>query len=165
MYIATKLLLTYLTAMTPGAVDDPNICDVVSPATGTSAVCKPHREGAPVWDASVCCTDRTCFEPTAEGRCESGESRYYCELGELNPARGNVDCYFEVPDYCDVFECDSPAPGYQAPAQEGLLCCPYGICTPYKLGSGICETEDIYYCVSVANNGDGTVDCVDWDEE
>lgn len=151
MYIAAKILLTYLAPLTA-----PDLCDVVHPYTGTPTICTPHEDGAPVYDADVCCTDGTCTPTTTTGKCVTGQKRFYCELGEID-ALGIVSCYFEVPNYCDVFPCGLEV---GISPQEDTICCVYGICTPY---SDVCEAANVYHCNSVQDNGDGTVTCLDWD--
>jgi hypothetical protein len=163
MNIATKLLLTIFATLTPGADEAPrDLCDVVNRATGTPTICSPHREGAPSYDADVCCAGDSCFA-AAGTSCRGGEARYHCELGEAD-GTGAVDCYFEVPDYCAVNDCGPKPPGYTEQPQQGFICCSYGICTELIDGSGTCQEQDIYYCFSLASFPDGTLDCVDWDE-
>jgi hypothetical protein len=72
MYIAAKILLTYLASLTapeslaaPDPLTAPDLCDVVYPDTGTPKICTPHEDGAPVYDAEVCCTSSTCRPATA----------------------------------------------------------------------------------------------------
>lgn len=161
MNIAIKILLTYFATITPGVEGVPDLCDVVNRATGTPVICSPHRENAPTYGADVCCAGDTCFAAQAE-TCRAGEARYHCELGEANN-QGGVDCFFEVPDYCETFECDPLPPGYSQQPEPGFICCSYGICTELVDGSGTCLEDDIYYCQSLACFPDGTLDCVDWD--
>jgi hypothetical protein len=155
MYIAAKILLTYLAPLL-AAPTAPDLCDVVHPVTGTPEICVPHEDGAPVYDADVCCTDGTCT-PARGGTCVTGQKRFYCELGEVN-ALDVVSCYFEVPNYCDVVPCELDVGG--AP-QEAKICCEFGICTLYASGS--CDAANVYHCNSVQNNADGTVTCLDWE--
>jgi hypothetical protein len=162
MNIAIKVLLTLFTTMTPAGDGVLDLCDVVNRETGTPVICSPHVEGAPVYDADVCCAGSRCFAaPSAT--CRVGESRYHCDLGEAK-AGGVVDCYFEVPEYCAVHECESnKPPGYQQQPQAAFICCSWGICTQIVDGSGTCDEADIYWCSSLATFEDGTLDCVDWD--
>jgi hypothetical protein len=151
MYIAAKVLLTYFASLSA-----PDLCDVVNPQTGTPTICTPHEDGAPVYDAEVCCSNSACMATAATSSCGANQKRFYCELGEVN-AINIVSCYFEVPNYCDVFPCELQIGGGP---QEQKICCEYGICTPY---SGVCEANNVYHCNSVQNNGDGTVTCLDWE--
>lgn len=152
MYIAAKILLSYL-----GTLTAPDLCDVVNTSTGTPTICIPHADGAPVYNADVCCTGSNCVKPV-RGTCSPTQKRFYCELGEVN-AVGSVSCYFEVPNYCHVFPCALEIGGEP---QETTICCEYGVCTPYASGS--CDAGNVYYCNSVKDNGDGTVDCLDWEQ-
>lgn len=165
MYIATQILLTYFATMgTPQAL--PELCEVLNRETGQPAICLPHTEGAPVYDDEVCCAGRRCFEPGADGSCELGESRYHCDLGERDDA-GVVSCYYEVAEYCDVYDCPKPSeiPGYQPGPQEAeFMCCEWGVCTVVDIFAGVDCAGEILFCSSVVNNGDGTVDCADDDE-
>jgi hypothetical protein len=155
MFIATQLLIASLNT-TPAMTGVGDLCDVVDRRTGTPTICEPHKEGAPVYNANVCCAGSTCF-PTSAGGCSSGESLYYCGLGEQT-STGTVSCYFEVPDYCNVYSCGTGVAPYP---WEGGICCQYDYCleiTPY---SAPCPPEDIYYCSSLVSNADGSVTCVD----
>jgi hypothetical protein len=69
-----------------------------------------------------------------------------------------VSCYFEVPDYCDVFPC---APGFQTWPQANLMCCHAGDCWNHDDGANDCEVEDVYWCGDGVTNQDGTVTCFD----
>jgi hypothetical protein len=150
MYIATQVLLTYLSTTTP------DLCDVVHERTGTPTICIPHADGAPSYNADVCCSDGKCV-PKIGATCVTGQQRFYCELGEVN-AVGVVSCYFEVPNYCDVFPCQLEI---DAPQQEDTICCVNGICTPYYGLEGTCDPANIFHCDSVKTNADGTVECQD----
>jgi hypothetical protein len=153
MYIAAKILLTYLATLTA-----PDLCDVVHSQTGTPTICVPHEDRAPVYDADVCCAGSTCKPTTATSACVTGQKRFYCELGVVD-ALGIVSCYFEVPNYCDVFPCELEI---GAGPLQGTICCENGICTPYA-GGGSCDSTNVYHCLSVHDNGDGTVTCLDWE--
>jgi hypothetical protein len=153
MYIATQVLLTYLSTLSA-----PDLCDVVHERTGTPTICIPHEDGAPIYNANVCCIEGKCV-PTIGGACVTGQKRFYCELGEVN-AVGVVSCYFEVPNYCDVVPCELDVGG--AP-QAAKICCEFGICTLYA--SGTCDAANVYTCTSVHDNGDGTVKCLDWEND
>ncbi|MFO7568135.1 MAG: hypothetical protein R6X02_36175 [Enhygromyxa sp.] len=154
MYIATQLLIGSLT-ITPAADGVADLCDVVHRKTGTPTICKPHEEGAPVYEAKVCCSGSTCF-PSA-GRCRSDESLYYCGLGERT-STGEVDCYFEVPDYCDVHFCPAKIAPYPHKAE---ICCQGDYCWEITLNHPSCPIENIYACGSLVSNPDGSVTCVD----
>jgi hypothetical protein len=71
-----------------------------------------------------------------------------------------VSCYFEVPDYCDVFACE-PKPGFQPQPAEAAICCNQGVCWPTTSGANDCELQDIVWCDSAVSNADGTVTCLD----
>ncbi|PRQ06050.1 hypothetical protein [Enhygromyxa salina] len=73
-------------------------------------------------------------------------------------ATGEVSCYFEVPDFCEVFPCK---PGFQAQPQANFMCCYEGICWNTYTGSNDCEIQDIYWCNDGVTNQDGTVTCLD----
>lgn len=155
MYIASQILIATLTT-TPATDGVRDVCDIVDRRTGTPTICKPYKQGAPVFDANVCCAGSTCF-PSTSGQCQSGESLCYCGLGEQKPT-GEVVCYFEVPNYCDVHPCGTsvtPAP------QEGSICCNEGICWEDQTGSNNCEVDDIYWCSNGVSNPDGTITCFD----
>jgi hypothetical protein len=154
MYIATKILLTYLASLTA-----PDLCDVVHSRTGTPTICHPHEDGAPIYDANVCCIGSSCVASTGS-TCVTGQKRFYCELGEVN-AVGKVSCYFEVPNYCELYPCEIEIGGG---SQEGTICCENGICTPYA-GGGSCDSGNVLHCMSEKDNGDGTVECLDPEED
>lgn len=144
MYIATQLLIASIN-ITPAMAGVPDLCDIVDPSTGTPTICAPHKEGAPIYKANVCCTGSTCF-PTVRNRCPSGQSLYYCGLGEQAPT-GAVDCYFEVPDYCDLHPCEV---SFSPPIWEDTICCHWGVCTAVTLNSSECPIEDLYYSTYLA---------------
>lgn len=154
MYIATQILLTYLSTLTA-----PDLCDVVNAYTGTPTICIPHEDGAPIYNADVCCTDGACV-PMIGGTCVTNQSRFYCELGEVD-ALGKFSCYFEVPNYCELYPCGLDI---GAAPQENIICCEFGVCTPYG-GGGTCDAANVYHCNSVHDNGDGTVSCLDPEPE
>lgn len=161
MNIAIQVLLTYFVTMTPTADGVRDLCDVVHRATHTPVICQPHLEGAPSYDADVCCAGGSCFA-APDAACPAGETRYHCDLGEAD-GTGEVDCYFEVPEYCAVHACGPKPPGYNQQPQADFICCEWGICTALVDGAGVCEEHNIYYCSSLASFPDGTLDCVDWD--
>jgi hypothetical protein len=152
MYIASQILLTVFSTFS-----SPDVCDVVSTRTGTPTICVPHEEGAPVYNADVCCTSRACAPATST--CVTGTKRFHCELGAVD-ALGLVSCYFEVPNYCHLFPC---ALEIGIAPQAEAICCEGGVCTPYFSGD-TCDPANIYHCDNVKENGDGTVTCVDGDE-
>jgi len=164
MFIAIQLIAGLFASTDPTYATLPDACDQLE-ADGDSRYCRPHGEGAPVWDDAVCCADDECYRQTPDG-CGLFETSYYCEFGERT-SDGRVECYFEVPNYCDVFDCPSPAevPGYQEPeqVQAELLCCIWGICTPYNEDIDDCPHGDIVQCIAPFTNEDGTVGCSDWD--
>jgi hypothetical protein len=155
MYIATQLLIASLNT-TPAMTGVPDLCDIVDPSTGTPTICKPHKEGAPIYNANVCCTGNACI-PTSSSRCPSGRSLYYCGLGEQTPT-GAVNCYFEVPDYCEVHACPM---GIATVPWEAEICCQWDWCLEIGVYSDLCPIEDIYSCASLVSNPDGSVTCVD----
>jgi hypothetical protein len=153
MNTATQLLIAIL--MTTPATDGVrDLCDVVHRLTGAPTICKPHKEGAPVYDANVCCAGGTCF--ATSGSCQDGEVLYYCGLGKPLP-RKEVECYFEVPNYCDVHACMS---SLTPPPQEIPICCSQGLCWE-STSAKDCELNDIYWCSSGVSNPDGTITCLD----
>ena len=105
MSIASTILITSLIAGLPD-IEHPDLCDIVNPDTGTPILCEAHRSDAPVYDDNICCDADACVAATADG-CIDGQSPYYCWLGELF-ASDEVSCYFEVPDYCEVYPCGDP---------------------------------------------------------
>lgn len=162
MLIATQLLLSTLAVTDPTYAVLPDACDLIRSNSERPQLCEPHREGAPVWNDEVCCDHKNCFVPSGTG-CESTELRYHCDYGE-QVGRGVVQCYFEVPDYCDVNQCSALPGDIMAPPQEGFLCCQYGYCMPYALGSGECPYGDILYCMQMYSNEDGSVGCAEYDD-
>jgi hypothetical protein len=155
MSIATQLLITILTT-TPTTDGVRDLCDVVDRLTGTPTICRPHPEGAPIYDGNVCCAGSACV-PASGGQCRERETLYHCQLGELT-ATGAVACWFEVPEYCDVHPCESQiAP----PLWEDIICCQHGWCLAVGVYSDPCPISDIFYCSSLVSNPDGSVTCYD----
>ena len=109
--IITIILFSTLTAILPGEAID--MCEVVNPDTGVPILCGIHAEGAPVYDGDVCCAEEICAP--AKSPCIDG-TLYHCDLGEEDAS--GFTCYFEVPNYCDVFLCEEHTPGYQSPAMS-----------------------------------------------
>jgi hypothetical protein len=156
MFIKIQVLLTLFATLTLTSKGPSDLCDIVYTDTGRPILCEPHRDGAPVYDDTVCCDDYSCV-PARDGACAVGES-FYCELGEVWEASGEVSCYFEVPDYCDVFPC---APGFQSQPQSVTMCCSQGICWSTYPGANDCELDDIFWCQDGVTNEDGTATCLD----
>jgi hypothetical protein len=155
MNIATQLLITTLIT-SPASTGVRDLCEVVHRETGVPTICQPHKQGAPVYDAEVCCAGGSCFAATGSA-CQAGEVLYYCGLGH-DLVAGETACYFEVPSYCDLFACDR---SYSPTPQEGTICCNQGICWEYQVGTNGCEIGDIYWCGDGITNPDGTVTCLD----
>jgi hypothetical protein len=154
MYIAAKILLSYLASSTA-----PDLCDVVNTSTGSPTICIPHADGAPEYNGDVCCTGSSCVKPISGTCTTTSQKRFYCELGAVN-AVGSVTCYFEVPDYCAVFPCELGIEAGSDPQEETICCEGDNPCTPYY-GGGTCAPEYIYHCDSVQENPNGTVTCLD----
>jgi hypothetical protein len=155
MLIKLQVLLTFFATLPPTSGSPPDLCDVVYTDTGKPILCEPHRDGAPVYDDTVCCEGRTCV-PARGGLCAVGKP-FYCELGEVRPT-GEVSCYFEVPEFCEVFPCK---PGFQTQPQANPMCCYEGVCWNL-FGDGYdCEIQDIYWCDDGVTNQDGTITCFD----
>jgi hypothetical protein len=154
--IMTIITLITLFATLTTSSQPSDLCDIVYTDTGRPIFCEPHPDGAPRWDKAVCCNDTGCVA-SRSGTCSTGRKAYYCELGELL-ASGQVSCYFEVPNYCDVFPC---APGFQTWPQANEMCCPDGgdCWTVDDLTD--CEIGDLYWCGDGVTNSDGTVTCFD----
>ena len=149
-------LITLFAKLTAGSPQPPDLCDIVYADTGRPVFCEPHPDGAPNWAKPVCCDDTSC-KPAIEGVCAVGLGVYYCELGQLR-ADGDVSCYFEVPDYCEVFPC---VPGFGEWPQANAMCCYEGVCWNTDSASNDCEIQDIYWCNDGVSNQDGTVTCFD----
>lgn len=156
MTITTKVLLSVFASLSSTAGAPLDLCDVVYRDTGKPIICEPHREGAPLYDSTVCCEGQICV-PAGEADCDGDSMPFYCELGEVQ-ASGEVSCYFEVPDYCDLFTC---APGFQQLPQSFPMCCNEGICWTVTGEANDCELPDIYFCHDGVTNEDGTVTCFD----
>ena len=152
--IITTLLLSALIAALPGEPGD--LCEFVNPDTGVPILCDIHAEGAPVYDGDVCCVGEIC-EPT-KTPCADG-TLYHCDLGEQDAS--GFTCYFEVPNYCDIFPCQPHEPGYQSPPMSFPMCCVNGVCWTAWGGTDDCELGDLYWCSDGVCNEDGTVTCFD----
>lgn len=151
----TQVLITILTFISPSTGSTvTDRCDIIDTATGVPIWCAPHPDGAPIFDKNICCSATGCVPATTS--CPTS-SLYYCELGQQR-ADGKVECFFEVPYFCDVFPC---SPGFQAPPLETTLCCNQGICWHHVIGSGNCELDDLMWCQDGVTNADGTVTCFD----
>ena len=155
MTITTHLLLSLLALSLQLGGDLDDLCDDVYPDTGVPVRCAP-RGDAPVLDDVVCCDAATCYASDA-GACPDALEAYACELGEVLTT-DEVVCYFEVPDYCEVYPC---APGYGAHPQAFGMCCHDGVCWHHVTGSNDCELGDIHWCNDGVCNEDGTVSCFD----
>lgn len=155
MTIITIITLFGTLTGTSGQLTD--LCDITNPDTDTPILCEPHPDGAPVWDATVCCNDKDCVQPDALGACAGERQAYFCDRGELM-TDDTVSCYFEVPNYCDVYPC---SPGYGGWPQGNMMCCYEGICWNIWHGSNDCERSDIHWCNDGVTNNDGTVTCFD----
>ena len=157
MSIKIQVLLSLFATLTSSSGAPPDLCDIAYTDTGRPIFCEPHRDGAPVYDDTVCCDGHSCI-PSRQGSC-AVETRapYYCELGEVK-ATGEVSCYFEVPDYCEAFPC---APGFQSHPQRAFMCCNAGICWNTFTDSNDCEPKDIFWCQDGVTNPDGTMTCFD----
>src|SRR5690606_4386150 len=121
MTIITIITLFATLTVTGGQPAD--LCDLVYEDTGRPILCEPHPDGAPKYEDAVCGNDKSC-KPANDGTCPSELDAYFCELGQLW-ADGYVSCYFEVPDYCDLFPCE---PGFSPFPQANHMCCHEGIC-------------------------------------
>ena len=155
MNITTYLLLALLSTPVLGDLED--LCDVINPDTGAPVRCDLHPDGAPVYNEPVCCDAGRCYKSGGDW-CPDSLQSYYCELGEVLSS-DEVACYFEVPDYCEVFPCSEP--GFQTLPQAFGMCCSQGICWHYVMGSGDCEVQDMFWCNDGVSNMDGTVTCLD----
>jgi hypothetical protein len=149
-------LITLFATLTATSGQPSDLCDIIYADTGRPVFCEPHPDGAPRWDAAVCCNDDGCVR-SRSGSCSTGRKAYFCELGQVR-ADGKVSCYFEVPDYCDVFPC---APGFQTWPQANYMCCYGDICWNTSGTSNDCEPLDMYWCSDGISNADGTVTCFD----
>jgi hypothetical protein len=149
-------IITLFATLTTPSEKPSDLCDIVYADTGRPVWCEPHRDGAPRLDDMVCCDAAGCIAAHSGG-CAQGRTAYHCELGQVW-ADGDVSCYFEVPDYCDVFPC---APGFQTWPQANPMCCSEGVCWNTNVFGNDCEPQDIYWCSDGVTNSDGTVTCFD----
>ena len=148
-------IITLFATLTAGGTGQPaDLCDVVYEDTGRPILCEPHPDGAPEYEDTVCCNGKSC-KPANDGTCPTELDAYFCELGQLR-ADGYVSCYFEVPDYCDLFPCE---PGFSPFPQANGMCCHEGICWSSDPGDNDCEPWDLYWCSDGVTNADGTVTC------
>lgn len=126
---------------------DPLRCDAVGPGM------------APLWDDTVCCDARSCSVPSSTG-CATGTTSYWCENAVLE-STGALNCVYEVPSYCEVHPC---GPGdITAPPVEHAICC-YDNVGCYDHEGGLCGGIEVW-CGKGATNEDGTVDCLDGEDE
>jgi hypothetical protein len=150
-------VITFLFATLTATSGTPSeLCDLVYPDTGRPIWCEAHPDGAPRFDNTVCCDASGCVAAQRSG-CAKGRTPYHCDLGEVWVG-GVVSCYFEVPQYCDVFPC---APGFQTWPQANEMCCHAGECWNTDPFANDCEIDDIYWCDDGVTNEDGTVTCFD----
>ncbi len=151
-----KFIIPVLSALFTDPTDPTvlnDACNVVHRLSGHPTLCEPHPYGAPLYDATICCAGGVCF-PSTSGACQSGETPYHCELGEVD-SRGVAHCYFEVPSYCDVNTCPPGSGGWA----DGV-CCGNGWCIHHDLGDD-CEGGTLFWCDEGVTNEDGTVTCLD----
>lgn len=158
MTIITIITLFGTLTGTSGQLTD--LCDITNPKIDRPLYCQPHHEGAPEWEGAVCCDSESCVQADALGACAAGRKAYFCELGELM-ADNTVSCYFEVPNHCDVFQCEPRPPGFSAEPQANTMCCSQGWCWGISHTEGDCEEGDITWCSDGVTNDNGTVTCFD----
>lgn len=126
---------------------DPLRCNAVGPGM------------APLWDDKACCDGRRCYAPSSTGACWTGTHAYWCESAVLD-ATGALDCVYEVPSYCDVHPC---GPGdLTAPPLKHAICCHDVGC--YDHEGGLCGGVEVW-CGKGVSNEDGTVTCLDGEDE
>lgn len=154
MFSAAQILVTLVSIIAPGAGSPGDLCDIVSPRTGTPLRCEPHYEGAPFYDDLACCDDENCW-PALGRDCNEHEQRHYCELGEVD-ASGELRCYFEVPSYCDIYPCE---PHIGVSPQAEYMCCHGMNCWPMLHEE--CFMEAIMWCEYGTTNTDGSITCYD----
>jgi hypothetical protein len=124
---------------------DPVRCDAVGPGMGLW------------WDAAVCCDARRCSQPTSTG-CPTGTNSYWCERVVLGSR--TLQCVYEVPTYCDVYPCGPTQ--IALPPVENSICCHDEGC--YDHEGGLCGGIEVW-CGSGVTNEDGTVTCLDGEDE
>lgn len=132
-----------------------DLCDIVDTETNVPLHCAPHYD-APVWDRPVCCGTDGCVVPLGSGACPTGRTPFHCELG-VQSASGAVTCYFDVPEFCDMFPCElsiTPRP------QANLMCCHGGECWSTDSLAGDCMIDDLYWCDDGVSTENG-VECFD----
>jgi hypothetical protein len=126
---------------------DPLRCNAVGPGM------------APLWDDTACCDGRRCYAPNATGGCWTGTHAYWCESA-VQHSTGALDCVYEVPSYCDVHPC---GPGdLTAPPLKHAICCHDVGC--YDHEGGLCGGVEVW-CGKGVSNEDGTVTCLDGEDE
>lgn len=155
MFSTSQILITLIAMISMDNASIPDLCDTVSPRTGTPSRCEPHYAGAPLFDDLACCDTDSC-RPLSGSDCDTDEKLVYCELGELH-STGELSCYFEVPNYCDISPCDAwigirPEPGY-------VCCNSLGGCWPAYHDE--CFMENIFWCDFGTSNNDGSMTCYD----
>lgn len=160
MTIATTIILGFLFSSNPTFVV-PDLCDVVNPDTGTPTICQPHGPDPSVLDRDVCCKGDECVQQQSGESCSADELLFHCDYGKVDQY-GNVTCFFEVPDYCDVHVCEAGGnPGYSMGPQSDFICCWFGDCYQVPLQYADTCGGDIFWCGSPYTNADGTVGCAD----
>ncbi|PRQ06049.1 hypothetical protein ENSA7_43110 [Enhygromyxa salina] len=60
MFIKLQVLLTFFATLTATNGGPPDLCDLYYTDTGKPILCEPHRDGAPIFDDTVCCEGRSC---------------------------------------------------------------------------------------------------------
>lgn len=151
---------TVATTIAPAATSGPpDLCGILD-QYGDPVRCNAVGPGmAPLWDNQVCCDARRCWAPSTTG-CYSGTRTYYCENAVLDAASGRIDCVYEVPSYCEVHPC---GPGdITAPPLENAICCHDVGC--YDHEGGPCGGIEVW-CGKGVSNEDGTVTCLDGEDE
>ncbi|MCA9699120.1 MAG: hypothetical protein KC431_16475 [Myxococcales bacterium] len=119
---------------------------------------------APWWDASACCQGTDCVEPGADGCDSTNGEEVHCRYAEL-AADGALTCLYEVPGFCEVYDCDGRESDPTAPPEpedetaSWVLCC-YGMDNCYAAQGGPCG-GDVIYCYQAVTNADGTSECLD----
>ena len=135
----------------PAEAAQPRDLCAIQDAYGHPARCAPTGPGlGPWWDGEVCCDDRDCFEPDAEG-CGAGLDSYWCAYATLH-GDGSLECVYEVPSYCSVELCPPGTGG----GWEDPICCYEEGC--YSPAGGLCG-GDVYWCDDGVTYPDGTVEC------
>lgn len=125
---------------------------------GYPLYCSPTGPDAPRWAEEICCDGAMCVEVGTVG-CPDDTLNFWCRNAEVD-GEGNVTCLFEVPKYCDIYDCPEPSPGYQPHPASNVMCCFAEAC--YDANEFICY-GNLYWCDDGVNNWDGTMTCFDDD--